>query len=375
MRSIFATILFSLFLGASPRYYIPVIDNGFIKYINTNGDIILKTSFKSEKNIKDIFSNVFLRFNENVATIKYDDDLFLFFSNQEYCIIDTLGNILVEPNYLWIGQMKEGLAPILISKRFVGIKYGEKFGYIDKNESIIIPAIFDYADPFSEGLAKVVKRSKTGFINKKGVYEIKPKYKNASSFSGGLASVLIKDKYGYIDKTDRMVIKPRFDQVRPFKHGYAIVMIDQKYNIIDKEGNTVFENGNEFCGTYSEGYAVVEKNGLYGYIDTTLNFSIVPQFNYARKFSEKLSAVKIDSMWGFIDYKGKIIIEPKYFMASDFRDGVAIVFEDDEMNYINIAGDKIWTLFKNDSSAFFIDSYFKDLEVDFKAGNVGYIWK
>jgi len=85
------------------------------------------------------------------------------------------------------------------------IKFQEngKYGFRDENGNIIIPAKYDNADDFYDGLAKVGSRSsdKYGIIDKTGK-EITPlKYDVIGDFSEGLARVREKHwsvggKYG-----------------------------------------------------------------------------------------------------------------------------------------------------------------------------------
>ena len=75
-----------------------------------------------------------------------------------------------------------------------------------KTVIIVINPQFDWAEPFSEGLARVliggIGTGKWGFIDKTGHYVINPQFDSAGSFSDGLAAVRIGDdktgKWGYI---------------------------------------------------------------------------------------------------------------------------------------------------------------------------------
>ena len=69
-----------------------------------------------------------------------------------------------------------------------------------KDGVVAIPAKYDYAEDFSEGLAKVTLNGKWGYIDKSGNEVIPIKYDDAYSFENGKAEVLLKGKYGTIDK-------------------------------------------------------------------------------------------------------------------------------------------------------------------------------
>jgi hypothetical protein len=86
------------------------------------------------------------------------------------------------------------------------------YGYIDKTGKMIVPAVFNSAEPFSEGVAAVRKCDQAFFIDKMGKSVITGDFTYASSFSGGLARVEILTKdgllWGYVDKTGKLVWGP-----------------------------------------------------------------------------------------------------------------------------------------------------------------------
>jgi len=74
-----------------------------------------------------------------------------------------------------------------------------------------------------EGLAAVSK--KWGFIDKNGSMVIKPEFDKAESFSEGLAAVAVNGKWGYIDKAGKFAIEPRFNEAEAFTEGLAFVKV------------------------------------------------------------------------------------------------------------------------------------------------------
>src|SRR5690606_32653172 len=75
-----------------------------------------------------------------------------------------------------------------------------KYGYLDKSGKKIIPAFYDRAGSFKEGLAVVEVNSKYGFIDEKGKQVIPIKFIKASSFNESLAAVKIFNNTTSIDK-------------------------------------------------------------------------------------------------------------------------------------------------------------------------------
>ncbi len=118
-------------------------------------------------------------------------------------------------------------------------KTSMKYGYRDEHGYIVIPAKYDNAWNFSEGLAFVEVNGKWGCIDKTDKMIIPAKYDNAIIFSEGLAAVKINGKWGFIDKTDKLIIPAKYDTAWYFTEGLATVKINGRSFYIDRNGNEV----------------------------------------------------------------------------------------------------------------------------------------
>lgn len=80
-----------------------------------------------------------------------------------------------------------------------------KFGYADAAGRIVIPARFDGADSFSEGLAVVLDSGRFGYIDSRGAFAIPAVYRHARAFRDGHASVRFGGAWLTIDTIGRPV--------------------------------------------------------------------------------------------------------------------------------------------------------------------------
>jgi len=213
----------------------------------------------------------------------------------------------------------------------------DKYGYKDKNGRIIIPAKYDNAWWFSEGLAAVKINGKYGFIDKNDRLVIPANYDTTKWFSEGLAPVNINGKYGFIDRKGNMVIEPRFGNTYGFKKGFATVEIDGKYGLIDKTGKTVLPVKYEMI-FFTEGMGRVGLEGKYGFIDRNGNFVVPLQYEQAGFFSEGLAGVKKGDKCGYINKVGTMVIPAKYSSVSDFCDGKAAVTYKGKIGFVDANG-------------------------------------
>ena len=208
------------------------------------------------------------------------------------------------------------------------------YGYKDKAGRIVIPAKFESAWEFSEGLARVRSNDKCGFIDKTGRLVIPAIYDEAWGFSEGLAPVATGGKYGFINRRGEMVIAPKYDSTYGFKKGLATVQIGDNYGLINKEGRTVLPVKYRWIH-FTEGMGRVGYNDKFGFVDQTGSFVIPLQYEDADFFSEGLAAVKKDGKWGYINRAGIMVIPAKYTTATHFTDGEAVVTNKGKIGFID----------------------------------------
>ncbi len=104
---------------------------------------------------------------------------------------------------------------------------------------MIIYPQFEDAGNFSEGLAKTKLYGKYGFINRENTVIIPREYNNAGDFSEGLANVELNDRWGFINESGKEIIPFIYDNAAPFgkiNKGKAFVRRNGKSIDIDKKG-------------------------------------------------------------------------------------------------------------------------------------------
>jgi hypothetical protein len=88
----------------------------------------------------------------------------------------------------------------------------------------------------------VTQITKCGFMNTRGEIVIPAKFDFAQYFTEGLCAVRQNNKWGYIDKQGMTVIPFQFDYALPFRRGYAKVQKKNNFFIIDRSGNIVLNS-------------------------------------------------------------------------------------------------------------------------------------
>ncbi len=300
-----------------------------------------------------------------------EDKLLPIKADEKWGFVNQVGEVILEPQF--------SLSPTGYSKYFsedLGVVcQNQKCGYIDLNGNYAIEPKFDYAENFSDGLAKVnvrgfeflgytIRNPQVVFINKQGEFLFKDSdFTAESKFSNGLAKVSVDEKAGFIDELGKFVINPQETWIDDFHEDLAVTSTGNGNNFrlgyIDKTGKVVIPLTFKQAGEFSEGLAnIMFENGKYGYIDKAGKTVIEPQFDVADTFYDDRAVVMIGTRKGYVDKTGKRIIPIQFGSAERFVNGLARVSFDDEnppyenkkYGYINKSGNFVWQPSNENSS-------------------------
>ncbi|EFQ3457694.1 WG repeat-containing protein [Campylobacter jejuni] len=160
----------------------------------------------------------------------FDDGLAKVKLNKKWGFIDKQGNLVIKAKYDDVDDFREGLA---------GVNLNRKWGFIDKKGKIIIKAKYDFIDDkddemvmfgskhglylllfkenilgcFHEGLALARINKKYGFIDKNENLVIEAKYDEVEDFDKGLAIAKLDGKSGLLDKNGRVIVDFLYEKI------------------------------------------------------------------------------------------------------------------------------------------------------------------
>ena len=163
--------------------------------------------------------------------------------------VDRNGNVRIAPRFV--------LAQPFSSKGIAAVVDGRGWAYVGLDGSVLLrPLIVDNGpDYFSDGLARFLEKGKVGFFGEDGKPAIPASFDYATPFSEGLASFcagctqepegehtrVAGGKWGYIDAKGAVVIPAVFGEAGAFSGGCARVMRDGRQFLIDRGGRELDE--------------------------------------------------------------------------------------------------------------------------------------
>ncbi len=266
------------------------------------------------------------------------------------------------------------LLSIIISQSSIGQQLtpfkdeSGNFGFIDENQSLIIPTLFTAVKPFSENLAVAAISSDTGdkygFINTSGEWVIEAKYSDANRFSQGLAAVYLNDLWTFIDHQGNQAFSLTFDYADKFEKGGCWVNFKGYENYLSRTGKLYNETLNNPELMAQKGMSIVIQNQVYGLIDSIGKELVAPTYDdlvwsaLDKKFlvaigdrdafltdqfsiEPRIYPFSKKEKYGFSDFYGNQIIEPIYDSADETDYNFHIVKRKKKYGLLDVTGKEI----------------------------------
>jgi hypothetical protein len=323
-------------------------------YLNTSGKVVIPLEYDNA-----------LDFHQGLAAVC---------KNDRWGFIDTKGNIAIPLIFDSVKRFSEGLAGVRLGAKFGyidktgktvitpqfsrarhfvnGLAYVQldgKRAYIDHSGKPIGGKFYDELDRFAEDHAVFREgggtTAKFGYIDRAGSQVIPAKYDEARAFRNGIAEVSINGERKAIDFNGQIVpARPQHSDfwdgplsdspVRASRSDSCLIGFKDSHT-----GKWIIEPKYSSAGVFAEGLCPVEMNGKWGAIDEHGNLLIKCQFEeMGQIFREHRIAVKTADHWGVIDSTGKLIVQPKYESVSSFEGGTAVMQEGSKFGLLGDSG-------------------------------------
>ncbi len=257
----------------------------------------------------------------------------LFFLSVKSFNDSTLNSFLINhPNFPFKSTILKEIE--LNSKNLFPVFDGDYFGFVNENGANVIPAKFESASEFRDGLSVVSKNDSVYFINKDNINVFDKYFEEAYLFIQGIAPVKNNSKWYFINRHGQVVSK-YYDEINELCNDVYVFKIDEKYGVLDYYGEQMIEPKFEKLGNFKNDMAYFIENGNYGFISKH-GFLFKASFQWISDFNnDKMAIFKLNNKFGIINSFGKIILEPLFDQIIQTNYSVNIILKDNNYGFFS----------------------------------------
>lgn len=274
-----------------------------------------------------------------------NEGMFGFEKDGKFGYLDKNGNVAIPADYLYETSTDKTI-PQFQKGGFVKIRKENKFGVLDKTGKTIIPFDYDglYLSSYG-GYTSVYKTTegKTvwGIVNMQNKVLIPIAY-DQLQIDSNLIAIKQNGKWGLKNIAGKDLAPIEFDLLIPYAQNQVIqAQKGTQYGFIDANGKWLFEKAKTVYGLNGcyEGMIMCTVNGKYGFLDLKGDEVIITKYDNGYSF-DKIGLAKVGkksatsgstTLWGYIDKKGNEVIPIKYETLGSFSNGLAYA-KDPETN-------------------------------------------
>ena len=315
-------------------HYYTLFSNGNWGVINSSGDIIVEPAYAEMIIIPNKSKPVFVcTYEVNYVDGSYktkiinDSNQEIFAGYENYEVIQNHN----ENNELWI------------ENNSIKVQKNGKFGLINLDGSEILPCEYD-----SISVLKGVKNSliikkdgKTGLANSNGTIIVPAEYADVTSvtdnYDNGYIVKSADNKFGVINTNGQFVLECNYDDIKQISdNNMYVVKMNGKWKVI-ADNNTSFLEG-QFTNAVDINNAelIVKEKGKYGVLNIQNETKIPFEYeNLVYMFEDKYIAKK-DNKYGIINTNNELLVEFKYtnIEYNKSTDYIKAMKEDNTYDYL-----------------------------------------
>jgi hypothetical protein len=245
-------------------------------------------------------------FSEGLASVRMQGtgQKSIFRPNLNWKLIDTTGNFVGKDEFRRIEPFSEGLA------RFKNNR--GRYGYLNQQGEVVIPATYVKASDFQEGKVVVWKAyNKTGVLDSKGGVVMPVIHDKILGYEQGLALLKKRNSgYAFIHENAQPQTPLLYRGAKPFHNQVAIVKPKDKWGMINAQGLTILSD----------------------------------KYDHITDFEAGAATVTINKFWGIVNDQGEVLLEPVYEQIEEVGNGLFRVEKANKVGYINKKGEWVWPM-------------------------------
>ena len=257
--------------------------------------------------------------NEKVFSLAY----YTIYENEKWGVMDTKGNIIIEPTYEEMIIIPDNTKPVFICTENVNYENGTYTSKVvnEKNKTIYeeydkVEVIYNHDENnnlwYENNILKVQKDGKYGLINLEGKELLSPS-QDAIDVIIGTKSVYvttIEGKKGLVDNMGKVIIENKYQEITSltdqYENGFIVKNDQGKYGVINYDTTVALEEKyDEIKNVYGNDKYVVKEADVLKIVNTKGESFLENKFEDVKEINLDNITIKQNDKYGVININGE----------------------------------------------------------------------
>ena len=264
--------------------------------------------------------------NEKVFSLAY----YTIYENEKWGVLDTKGNIIIEPTYEEMIIIPDNTKPVFICTENVNYDNSTYTSKVinEKNQKIYegydkVEVIYNHDEDnnlwYENNILKVQKDGKYGLINLEGKELLAPSQDFIEPIVGTKAVFVttIEGKKGLVDNLGKVIIENKYEQItsltEQYENGFIVKNEQGKYGVINYDKTVALEEKyDEIKNIYGNEMYVVKEANTLKIVNTKGETFLENKFEEVKEINLKDITVKVNGKYGVVTINGEERIPARY---------------------------------------------------------------
>lgn len=189
------------------------------------------------------------------------------------------------------------------------VNVGYKFGYINKDGKVVIPAKYDEVFPFKNGRARVRVGERIGYIDRDGNYIQKPECSRYDRSFEDFYLCSQGREYFVRNWKGKNIVPEPLNWISEGSRGFSALRGgSQRFTYFDLQGNEVFQA--DEIGNWQQGIAPFKDKGKWGYIRDDGTILLAARYDRADPFQSGQGYVSLECKYYRVSPSGELTNAP-----------------------------------------------------------------
>lgn len=264
--------------------------------------------------------------NEKLFSLAY----YTIYENEKWGVMDTKGNIIIEPTYEEMIIIPDNTKPVFICMKNVNYQDGTYTSKVvdEKGKTIYeeydkVEVIYNHDENnnlwYENNILKVQKDGKYGLINLEGKELLSPS-QDAIDVITGTKSVFVTttdNKKGLVDNMGKVIIENKYQEItsltNQYENGFIVKNNEGKYGVINYDTTVALEEKyDEIKNVYGNEKYVVKEANVLKIVNTKGESFLENKFEEVKEINLDNITIKENGKYGIVTINGEEKLPSEY---------------------------------------------------------------